>query len=288
MFLDDTPFKVLDFIKEKESRKKAKERVGVFTTAIIARNAEHEIHLFFTGRKHAGENLGELLKQRDGNSSPPIQMSDALSGNLINDHLTVVALCLVHARRNIIDCENSFPDEAAYMIERFGTVFKNERETKRQNMDNVQRLEYHQKHSQKPMNEIKAYAEDKFETREVEPNSPLGQSFQYLLKHWSGLTKFLEIPGAPLENNEAERLIKRFILYRKNSMFYKTENGARVGDCIMSILQTCIAADENPMDYLTQLQRNSKQVAKNPQLWLPWNYRNTLKSVNPGAAQAQQ
>ena len=105
-----------------------------------------------------------------------------------------------------------------------------------------------------------------------------------MIKFWPGLTRFLEVPGAPLDNNEAERLIKRFIMIRKNSLFYKTENGARVGDCLMSLIQTCIAAGESPFDFLTALQRNSRHVAKNPQLWLPWNYCNTLRSIGPPPA----
>lgn len=281
MFVDDTPAKVLEFLKDREDRKAAGERVGIFSTAILARNAGREIHLFFTGRNHAGENLGELLKHRDPDSSPPIQMSDALSRNAPKDHLTILALCLVHGRRNFIDCETAFPEESSYVIERIGLVYKHERHIRRESMNDQQRLEYHQTHSQKPMDEIKAYAELKVGSKDVEPNGILGQAFQYMLNHWAGLTKFLEVPGAPLDNNEAERLIKRFILYRKNSLFYKTENGAKVGDCLMSLIQTCIAAEENPVEYLTALQRNFRPVAKNPQLWLPWNYRNTLRSIGP-------
>ncbi len=279
IFADDTPAKVLEFMKDKEARKANGERVGIFTTALVARNEGKEIHLFFTGRKHAGENLAELLKHRDKTQPPPIHMSDALSRNQPKDHLTIVALCLVHGRRNFIDCESAFPDEAAYVIERIAKVYQNERHIWKAGMNDQQRLEYHQKHSQEPMDEIKAYAAMKLAHKEVEPNSSLGDAFQYMLKYWEGMTQFLKVPGAPLDNNAAERLVKRSIMHRKNSLFYKTENGARVGDCLMSLIQTCMAAKENPIDYLTVLQRNSRHAAKNPHLWLPWNYRNTLKSI---------
>lgn len=281
MFVDDTPAKILELLKENKARKAAKERVGIFSTAIVARNAGREIHLFFTGRNHAGENLSELLKHREATLPPPIQMSDALSRNQPKDHMTIVALCLVHGRRNFIDCADAFPDESTFVIERIGLVYQNEQHIKKVGMDDRQRLEYHQAHSKTPMDEIKAYAESKLASKEVEPNGILGQAFQYMLTHWTGLTRFLEVPGAPLDNNEAERLIKRFIMYRKNSLFYKTEEGARVGDCLMSLIQTCIAADENPVEYLTALQKNARSVARNPDLWLPWNYRNTLRSVGP-------
>ena len=61
----------------------------------------------------------------------------------------------------------------------------------------------------------------------------------YLLKHWYRLTLFLRQPGAPLDNNVAERGLKKAILHRKNSLFYKTRNGARVADLYMSLIHTC-------------------------------------------------
>ena len=56
-------------------------------------------------------------------------------------------------------------------------------------------------------------------------------------------------------------------------MFYKTRNGARVGDLFMSLIYTCQLNQANPFDYLTQLQQHTGQVATSPQLWMPWNYR---------------
>src|SRR5438309_5219199 len=47
-----------------------------------APGGERRIALYFTGCKHAGENLAEVLKQRPPGLSPPIQMCDALSRNV--------------------------------------------------------------------------------------------------------------------------------------------------------------------------------------------------------------
>jgi hypothetical protein len=52
--------------------------------------------LFFTGCKHAGENLAEVLKQRPPGLSPPIQMCDALSRNVPKLNATLVANCNAH------------------------------------------------------------------------------------------------------------------------------------------------------------------------------------------------
>jgi hypothetical protein len=110
----------------------------------------------------------------------------------------------------------------------------------------------------------------------VEPNSGLGQAITYLLKHWRELTLFLRQPGAPLDNNLVERALKKSILHRKNALFYKTENGARVGDLYMTLIHTCELHDVDAFEYLTELQRHAEEVKANPAEWLPWNYRETL------------
>ena len=57
--------------------------------------------------------------------------------------------------------------------------------------------------------------------------------------------------GAPLDNNLVERALKKAILHRKNLLFYKTLNGAEVGDLYMSLIHTCELNAVNPLDYLT-------------------------------------
>jgi hypothetical protein len=58
-------------------------RTGTFTSGIVSMVGAWTIALFFTGWKHAGENLAEILKQRASELPPPIQMSDALSRNRV-------------------------------------------------------------------------------------------------------------------------------------------------------------------------------------------------------------
>ncbi len=118
-----------------------------------------------------------------------------------------------------------------------------------------------------------------FEDRLVEPNSALGEAISYMLKHWEKLTFFLRKPGAPLDNNVCERALKKAILHRKNALFYKTENGAHVGDVFMSLIHTCQLCGVDPFDYLTTLQRHAAELSCTPAKWMPWNYRDTLTSA---------
>jgi len=102
------------------------------------------------------------------------------------------------------------------------------------------------------------------------------QNHTYMQKRWSRLTLFLRQVGAPLDSNMVERILKRAILHRKNSYFYKAENGARVGDLFMTLIHTCQLHGVNAFDYLTQMQKHAAEVAAHPPNWMPWNYRDTL------------
>ena len=84
-------------------------------------------------------------------------------------------------------------------------------------------------------------------------------------KHWSRLTIFLREHGAPIENIAAERNLKRAILHRKNSPFYKTLAGARVGDVFMGLIHLAELNKVNPFDYLVALQRYHVLVGENPE-----------------------
>ena len=73
-----------------------------------------------------------------------------------------------------------------------------------------------------------------------------------------------------------ERALKRAILHRKASMFYKTANGAELGDVYMSIIHTCQLCNVNAFDYLQALQIHAEKVQADAARWLPWNYREQL------------
>jgi hypothetical protein len=172
------------------------------------------------------------------------------------------------------------------VLERFREVYVNDALAREKNMTAVQRLALHQIHSGPVMKQLKAWLKAQFDDRKVEPNSGLGVAITYLLKHWDRLTLFLKQPGAPLDNNIAERSLKKAILHRKNSLFYKTRNGARMGDLFMSLIHTCELCGANPFDYLTELQQRVVELKSKPSDWMPWNYRDTLQqtwvNVNSG------
>jgi transposase len=282
LYNDDTTAKILAMMKEQTERETAGgkgERTGMFTSGIVSTREGRRIALFFTGRKHAGENLSDVLRQRAAVLAPPIQMCDALSRNLPRELETIVANCTAHARRKFVEVAPAFPGECRYVLETLRDVYHNDEIARTQEMKAEERLAFHQTQSGPPMEQLHQWLREQIEQRIVEPNSSLGAAISYMKDHWKQLTLFLRIAGAPLDNNVCERILKKAILHRKNALFYKTSNGARVADLFMSLIHTCQMSGENPFDYLTELQRHAAELTGNPQSWMPWNYRETLHAA---------
>ena len=281
LYNDDTPMKILAFLVEQKKRKergeKPEERTGTFTSGIVSESSTgRRIVLYFTGRRHAGENLEALLTERATGLDPPIQMCDGLGHNAPREIKTILGNCMAHARRKFVDVVAGFPDEVDHVIDEISLVYKHDAQAKAEGMSAEARLRLHQAESGPVMARLKIWFEERLEKKKAEPNSGLGKAIAYAMKRWEQLTLFLRKPGAPLDNSLTERMLKRSIIHRKNSLFYKTANGAAVGDLYMALIATAKLADANPFDYLNELQRNAKQLADDPAAWMPWNYRETV------------
>jgi transposase len=178
----------------------------------------------------------------------------------------------------------NFPEECRYVLETLGGVYHNDGLAREQELSPQDRLRFHQEHSGPLMKELHEWMEMQFAEHRTEPNSGLGKAISYLLNHWPKLTLFLSQPGSPIDNNIVERALKKAILNRKNALFYKTLNGAGVGDLFMSLIHTCELNGANPFDYLTELQRHAADLKQKPAEWMPWNYRDTLATLTTPAA----
>lgn len=279
---DDTTMRVASLRREpaplSDAADPKRARTGIFTTGILTGGDEPPIALFFTGHQHAGENLRDLLHYRDQNLPAPIQMCDALSRNELGGSATLLSNCLAHGRRQVVDVAPSFPTEARHVLECLRDVYHHDARARAEGLDAEQRLHLHQELSRPILDDLHCWLRDQIDQRKVEPNSTLGGAFQYLLNHWDPLTLFLKVAGAPIDNNVCERGLKMAILHRKNSLSYKTQRGARVGDLFMSLIHTCRLNGINPFEYLVALARHPAEVARSPGRWLPWTYAQTLAS----------
>jgi transposase len=275
IYQDDTHVRILSLIaanRQAQADDTSEARTGMYTTALVAQQGAQTICLYFAGRAHAGENLEALLTHREADRGKPLVMSDALASNTADEEALIRCHCLANGRRKFTELEEVFPDECAVVTEALRQVFDHEEEARVQQMSAEARLAYHQHYSGPIMDQLKHWLAQQFAERTVEPNSSLGKAFQYLLTHWQTLTRFLEVPGAPLENNTAERALKLAIRQRKNSLFYATDYSAYIASMLTSLIATCLQAEVNALDYLVALQEHRTAVFGDPTAWLPWNY----------------
>lgn len=289
---DDTYVRILELMGKRRDKLVAAgdldlpERTGLFTTGIVARAAAGPIALFASGRQHAGENLADLLALRDPALAPPMQMCDGLDRNLPDEYAVVLANCLAHGRRHVVDEVGNHPELCKHLLEEIGKVFANDAICRRDGITGEARLAFHQRMSGPVMDGLHAWIEELFANKHVEPNSGLGGALNYLLKRWEALTLFLRIVDAPIDNNITERNLKQAIRQRRASLFYRTKNGALVGDVYTALIATTLLHGGDPFRYLTALFTNYKAVAAAPAEWLPWNYEAALARLDQRHASA--
>ena len=70
---------------------------------------------------------------------------------------------------------------------------------------------------------------------------------------WSGLTRFLDDPAVPLDNNGTERALRGVVLGRKNHYGSRSERGTRVAALFYSLIDTAKLCGVEPRDYLLQV-----------------------------------
>ena len=282
IFQDDTAVRILSLMQENrvlleqaqaQGLSTSKARTGMHTTALAVQVGDHTAILYYSSRRHAGENLQEVLAQREAGLAKPLAMSDALSRNeVVDESMLIRCHCLAHGRRKFSDLEAVFPHECQVVLDVISQVFDHDEQAREDQLSPEARLAYHQVHSQPLMDELKGWLAKQVDDRLVEPNSPLGKAMSYMQTHWEMLTRFLSIPGAPLDNNLAERVLKLFIRQRKNSLFYRNPHSAYIASVLTSLIATCLYAGVNAVDYLVALQEHRREVLLNPAAWLPWAY----------------
>jgi hypothetical protein len=284
-FQDDTPQRVLALIEENQQARaqaraqgkaKTTERTGMQTTALIVQVGERRICLYYTGRRHAGENLEALLTQREPGRGKPLVMSDALSSNNAEEAGLIRCHCLAHGRRKFSELVEDFPAESAVVVEALKLVYDHDEQARTKQLSAQDRLVYHQTYSEPILMTLRTWLEQQTAQRLVEPNSSLGKAISYMLDHWDTLTQVVKEPGAPLDNNVAERALKLCIRQRKNSLFYATEHSAYIASVLTSVIATCVQAGVNALEYLVAVQEHRHEVFANPSAWLPWNYQTQL------------
>jgi len=288
IFQDDTAVRILALLKENRALLAAAqahgvaappERTGMHTTALAVQVGEHTAILYYSSRRHAGENLQGLLEKREAGLEAPLVMLDALASNAVAEEARLIRChCLAHGRRKFSDLTEVFPHECQVVLEVIRQVFEHDAQARQEQLSPSERLAYHQRLSGPLMEGLHTWLHQQVAERLVEPNSSLGKAIGYMRTHWETLTRFLSVQGAPLDNNLDERALKLFIRQRNNSLFFQSEHSAYIASILTRLIATCLYAGVNAVEYLVALQEHRREVWADPAAWLPWAYASSRAS----------
>jgi len=168
------------------------------------------------------------------------------------------------------------PHECQVVLEVMSQVFEHDEQARKEPRSPEERLGDHQARSQPLMDGLTRWLDTPLDAHLVEPHRTLGKAMGYRQRPWVPLTRFLSVPGAPLDHNLAERALKLFIRQRKNSLFFKSEHSAYIASVLTSLIATCLSAGVNALEYLVALQEHRSEVWAAPAAWLPWTYQAAL------------
>jgi transposase len=82
------------------------------------------------------------------------------------------------------------------------------------------------------------------------PRSDFGKAVRYMLERWAGLTRFLDDPRIPLDNNAAERALRGPVVGRKNHYGSRSLRGTEVAALFYTLCETARLVNVDPYAYL--------------------------------------
>ena len=231
------------------------------------------------GRQH----IEEILKHRFKGTLLSDGYSAYASYVKANEDLTH-AQCWVHSRRQFIEAEASWPEQAKEAISLIGKLYEIEETIHSQKLDDDKKRQYRLTYSKPVVDRFFQWCEDTLHHLTLLPKDPLLKAIGYVRSKEMALRVFLENPDVPLDTNHLERALRPIPMGRKNWLFCWTELGAEHVGVIQSLIVTCKLHNINVYDYLTDVllrisQHPASQVHElTPRYWKSKFAENPLRS----------
>ncbi len=179
--------------------------------------------------------------------------------------------CWAHARRPFSEAKTKQPKgakgKADWALNQIQKLYRIE--TKLKDSTPERKYEVRQKESVPLLNQFKEWLDKS--SPQVTPKSAVGCAIQYALNQWPKLMRYVEDGNLSIDNNRAERVVKQFVIGRKNWLFCITGNGAQASAMLYSIIQTAIANGLTPYDYICHCLEHLTHEPDNIEAILPWN-----------------
>jgi len=173
-----------------------------------------------------------------------------------------LAHCWAHVRRKFIEAEAHYPEPCRAVLDLIGQLYAVEREApslpamggaSEVMRDELlaQRRRLRDERSRSIVGEIQTWAL----AQRALPESSLGKAIGYLLGLWRGLTRFLDDPRIPLDNNRTERGLRGVVLGRKNHYGSRSRRGLDVAALFYSLIESAKVCGVEPKAYLRHAMR---------------------------------
>jgi transposase len=158
--------------------------------------------------------------------------------------------CMAHARRKFHDALGSDPERARVALRMIQMLYAWEKHIREAcPEDPAAALTIREAHSRPVMESLKQWLDE--QVTQVRPKSVIGRAVGYMRAQWRRLELFLEDPAIPIDNNEAERQLRRPVLGRKTSLFVANHESGQRYAVLNSVVLTCRKVGVNPTEYVT-------------------------------------
>jgi len=192
---------------------------------------------------------------------------------LLEDEKVLSVFCNAHARRYFEKVTKNAKKQglAHEALRYYKKLYKIERQAKAAGLSADERHALRQTESKPIMVEFKAWLEGHLPL--VLPQSPLGKAFKYAIKHWAGLSRFLDDGRLEIDNNLTEQQIKALVMARKNFMFANSMDGAHALCMHLSFIRTALLHKLDPFQYYVAIMKKIPhcKTVEDYEALLPWN-----------------
>lgn len=156
--------------------------------------------------------------------------------------------CNAHARRKFYEARGSDDLRAHQALAYYGQLYELERAATRTELDDAGRLRLRQDMAVPILEQFHTWLVA--ERAQVLPKSPMAEAIGYALNNWTALRRYTEAGFLAIDNNVAEREMKRIAIGRKNWLFVGSDKGGQTAAVLYSFTSTCHRLGIEPWAYL--------------------------------------
>jgi transposase len=187
------------------------------------------------------------------------------------DDAITLAFCWAHVRRGFFEiARKGNAPIATQALLRIAALYRIEQTIRGKNAE--QRRTVRREQSAPHCDALKRFLERQL--GRVSAKAPIAQAIRYTLKHWQGLTHFLDDGRIDLDSNIVERSMRPQVLTRKNALFAGHDDGAQNWAIVASLIESCKLGGIDPYSYLADVLFRLVNLWPNSRLdeLLPWNW----------------